>query len=318
MSDMNDPDGEIFRSSARKVGLQVSLLSGGMIIAGALLASGAMWWKATINPEPDPGAHYLVVAFEPLDLVIAAVIVGIGVVVLAGIAATWFTTRATAPLAEALTRQRNFVADASHELRTPLSVLHARIQQLKALTGNDPQLQPVVADLRQDSQELINIVDDLLTLAAAPQNYDAHTPLSPILTKVAEEQGIIAAQRAITVECSPIEASVTIPEVAVHRCLTALVSNAISHSPEHSTVQIDTERHGATIKIFVRDQGKGITAISPERVFERFARGTGGNDASHGIGLALVRDTVLRGGGSIDIESTGPTGTTFLLTMKEA
>ena len=45
--------------------------------------------------------------------------------------------RAVAPLAEALSRQRRFIADASHELRTPIAQVHIRAQLMarRARTG---------------------------------------------------------------------------------------------------------------------------------------------------------------------------------------
>ena len=57
-----------------------------------------------------------------------ASLIGLVVAVLVG---HLLAGRATSPLAEALNRQRRFVADASHELRTPLSrvVLRAEMVQ---------------------------------------------------------------------------------------------------------------------------------------------------------------------------------------------
>jgi signal transduction histidine kinase len=51
-------------------------------------------------------------------------------------------------------------------------------------------------------------------------------------------------------------------------------------------------------------------------VFDRFARsGETGNRRGFGLGLALVRDVVVRSGGTVSIESTSPAGTTFLVQL---
>src|SRR6185437_2498123 len=80
--------------------------------------------------------------------------------------------RAVAPLAEALARQRRFVADASHELRTPIAQVHTRAQLLvrRARAGVPTDVQDL-GRLVDTTRRLGEIVDELLLsarLAAAP------------------------------------------------------------------------------------------------------------------------------------------------------
>src|SRR5690349_19320139 len=78
---------------------------------------------------------------------LAGILASVGVVVL-------FTRRSVRPVAQALTLQRRFIADASHELRAPLTVLHTRAQLLasRVADGNRLALQndadALVADTR--------------------------------------------------------------------------------------------------------------------------------------------------------------------------
>ena len=64
--------------------------------------------------------------------------------------------------------QQRLVADASHELRTPLTALQGNIAYL-ARHGASPEL---VADLREDTDRLVRLADDLIAIsreeAAAP------------------------------------------------------------------------------------------------------------------------------------------------------
>jgi signal transduction histidine kinase len=56
-------------------------------------------------------------------------------------------------------------------------------------------------------------------------------------------------------------------------------------------------------------------------VFERFYRADvsrGGSRPGSGIGLTVARELIGANGGSIEVERTGPTGTTFLLTVPVA
>lgn len=308
-----DPDSLLVQQSSRRVGRSMALLCCTMVLAGAGLVFAALWWKSTIDTKPDPNGHYLFVAIDPIDLAIAGLVIGVAAVMLAGLAASFFARRATAPLEEALRRQRNFVADASHELRTPLAVLDARVQHLSALTRNDDRLTGVVAELREDSRQLVGIVDDLLRLATTdPLTGDAN--LGEVLEKTAAELGVLAAQHGVELVVGTSELRVAVPEIALSRMLTALVDNAINHTPNGGQVAVDVT--GSVVKIV--DSGHGIQGIAPDRVFERFAQGTGGHRESHGIGLALVKDTISRCGGSVSVTRSDHTGTEITLTLPEA
>jgi signal transduction histidine kinase len=77
--------------------------------------------------------------------------------------------RAVAPLAEALTRQRRFVADASHELRTPITQVYTRAQMLSrqaAAENLSEQHREGLARLVGSAGRLGGVLDDLLLSAS--------------------------------------------------------------------------------------------------------------------------------------------------------
>ncbi|MHB8900875.1 MAG: sensor histidine kinase, partial [Thermoguttaceae bacterium] len=84
---------------------------------------------------------------------------------------------------------------------------------------------------------------------------------------------------------------------------------AISVHPE----QDDTGCHGQeSLRIDVSDTGSGIRPEDLERLFEPFftTKATGS-----GLGLTILRETVERHGGSVDVHSRLGAGTTFSIRL---
>ncbi|MEZ4620542.1 MAG: histidine kinase dimerization/phospho-acceptor domain-containing protein [Caldilineaceae bacterium] len=69
---------------------------------------------------------------------------------------------------QTLQTQRRFVADASHELRTPLTTVRGNLDLLRREPPiSDPDRMAVLADLVEESDRLIRMVNHLLVLARA-------------------------------------------------------------------------------------------------------------------------------------------------------
>jgi signal transduction histidine kinase len=268
-------------------------------------------------PHPGSGDDFVIDADKLLPWV---VVLGLlGVVLLAVVA--WLTARrAVRPLGDALRLQRNFVADASHELRTPLTTLTSRIQLLQRRQERGEPIEATIVELRRDAEMMNDVLNDLLlaaesgTVATGTASVgEAVTGAVASLRPLAEEAGVALA---VDVRQS---ATVGLPSVTLVRLVVALVDNAVQHSPDGEEVTvIATIEDGAAV-IRVIDHGSGIRGIAPDAVFERFARSAeSGRRRSFGLGLSLVRDVVVRVGGSVAIESTSDAGTTFVLRLPVA
>ena len=60
---------------------------------------------------------------------------------------------------------------------------------------------------------------------------------------------------------------------ALRRALTALVDNALAHTPSGGHVTVSTEDSGPWVLLTVSDDGEGLAGQDAERLTERFARG---------------------------------------------
>ncbi|WP_348790008.1 HAMP domain-containing sensor histidine kinase [Leifsonia sp. NPDC080035] len=321
----DDADSREVRRASRMVGLQITIASGALVVvalAVAVLYVLDQLRPAELSEPPKPGEHKIYV--DITDALIALAVVGVLAVAVAGVLSVVITQRAVRPLGRALRIQRDFVADAGHELRTPLAVLDARLQVLqRGLPPGDPSA-PTVAELRADTRTLIEVVDDLL-LAADPEREPAAGPsaLAPPVRRAVDAMRLLARDAGVTVSLeADDDAATTVPPAGVQRCATALLDNAIAHSPAGSTVAVTVRRDGRDAVLTVADRGPGIQGIDPARIFDRFARATeqpgGRTRASFGIGLSLVREVAVRHGGDVRVASTGPDGTVLEMRIPAA
>jgi two-component system OmpR family sensor kinase len=229
--------------------------------------------------------------------------------------------RAIRPLADALRRQRTFVADASHELRAPLTRLHTRAQLLaRRSSGRD------AADLEhlvRGTRELGEVVEDLLLSAQACGDRPSLEPveLGVLADEAVAAEAVRAGERRVRLAVTRERRPYVVQGVptALRRVLSALLDNALGHTPPGGSIEVwlgvPDERF---VELRVRDTGVGFPAADADRVFERFARGSDGDGRRFGLGLALVREVVTGHGGTIAAAGRPGSGATFTLRLLRA
>jgi two-component system phosphate regulon sensor histidine kinase PhoR len=96
-----------------------------------------------------------------------------------------------------------------------------------------------------------------------------------------------------------------------------LVENAIKYTTE-GRVEMSLTNHGSEVIFSVEDTGVGVSSDHLPRLFERFyrvdkarSRSTGGT----GLGLSIVKHVVEAHGGSVDVQSSLNSGTTFTIRL---
>ena len=104
----------------------------------------------------------------------------------------------------------------------------------------------------------------------------------------------------------------------MHDALRNLVANAITYSPERSTIRIDASKVDRRILLSVSDEGAGIPEDDLARVFERFyrvdksrARDPGGT----GLGLSIVKHLVELHRGAVVAGNRPEGGTRVTVTL---
>jgi len=273
---------------------------------------------------------------------------------------------------------RQFVADASHELRTPLTAIRgfaeyyrqrggiadasqdagdaAEPSAIGADTGpsaglpagplTGPELNRLIERVESEALRMGVLVDDMLLLARLDQQrlLDFTTvDLLAIAADAVHDARVMAPQRAINLTVGTAEAPlVTGDEVGLRQVVGNLMSNALTHTPEGTPIDITIRSGGLpnghrpaagarpsptpvgqprqrqdgepAVILEVSDQGSGLTDEQKEHVFERFyrtdrarSRRAGGT----GLGLAIVAAMVSAHHGQVWVESAPGHGATF-------
>ncbi|MER6434124.1 ATP-binding protein [Streptomyces sp900105245] len=230
--------------------------------------------------------------------------------------------RMAAALQASEERQRRLTADIAHELRTPLANLRGYLEAL-----HDGILTPtpdLLDALHGEALLQQRIVDDLRDLALAEAGTLTYHPTPLDLRDLlhaghtAHHPHATAANVTLTVEASaPVWIHGDLDRL--RQALGNLVTNALRATPPGGTITLalhQSDQHHAVIH--VHDTGTGIAAEHLPHLFDRFwradpARGrtTGGS----GLGLAIARQIITDHHGSIQVDSTPGTGTTFTITL---
>jgi two-component system OmpR family sensor kinase len=220
-------------------------------------------------------------------------------------------------------QQRRFVADASHELRTPVAILRGEAEV--TLSKNDrsaAEYRETLAILRDESQRLAHIIEDLFTLTRADAGQYPLSLRDVYLDELAAEVLMrarsLALARKITLTSS-IEAELPIraDESLLGRMLLNLLDNAIKYSSPDSTVDLGCRREGEHYLITVTDHGPGVPADLQPRIFERFFRGDKarsrfeGDTGGAGLGLAIGRWIAEAHNGRLELTRSDASGSTF-------
>lgn len=207
------------------------------------------------------------------------------------------------------------IHDVSHELRTPLTIVRGHLEVLDAGDRDD-----VVStrELTLDELHRMNrVVDDLTTLAQAdhpefvqPQPIELGTLTDEVYDKA---RGL--GQRRWLID-SRAEGTALLDRQRLTQAWLQLAANAMKFSPPDSVISMGSSVSEGTIRLSMRDQGRGISAEDRERIFERFAR-TDTSAAGSGLGLAIVEAIAVAHGGRTEVASAPGAGSTFTIVLPQ-
>ncbi len=223
--------------------------------------------------------------------------------------------------------KKDLIANISHELRTPLTSIKGYIETIEGASDNERV--KYIQIIKRNTERLISMVDDLLTLSKL-EDKGGRLQIEKVDLKELTGNMIKLFKPVIRAKKLSISSNIeeNIPKIEadtykIEQMLINLIDNAIKYT-EKGGIDISVKSMFANkIKIEINDSGIGIKKEELNNIFERFyvvnkarSRQYGGT----GLGLSIVKHIVMLHKGEIEIDSKLGLGTRLavILPVKQA
>lgn len=198
-----------------------------------------------------------------------------------------------------LEQRTNLLAGVSHDLRTPLTRLKLQLAMMPA--------DPDIDDARKDIVEMEGMLEEYLAFAQGQWGEEPEAmDLADLARQIASDAS--RAGRTVTVDGLAASLPITGRPIALKRCISNLVENALSFA---INVSISSTRSADQIILHVDDDGPGIAPEDYDDALKPFSRldpARNQNRKGVGLGLALANDAARSHGGSLTLDKSPMAG----------
>ncbi len=212
-----------------------------------------------------------------------------------------------------------FVYSASHDLRSPLTSILGLLNIMREEVSDEGTIH-LVSLMEESILKLDNTIRDIV---AYSRNNRTNITIEPIGLKLLVEE-IMGNLRYLETGEFKIPEQIQIKNEIVFLgdrnriqiILNNLLANAIRyrHPARKPEVVVEAVLKGQFVQITVKDNGIGINEKHIGKIFDMFYR-TSDTSSGSGLGLYIVRETIKKLNGSIDVVSHVNEGTSFTIVL---
>lgn len=226
-----------------------------------------------------------------------------------------------------LQHQRQSLVDfVTHDMKNALQIMlgYAGVLECSDTLHDNDRL--ALSKVKRSGRIMDRMVRDMLDISRDEQ---ARMPVEPtsidvgsLFTEVAESYSLLLKDRnlSVRIEASDDSTRAWADLDLIRRVLENLIDNDLKYVPPGGLISLRTRVvEAGWLDIFVDDNGPGIPAIERERIFDKYARTSDGNEGqarrSFGLGLAFCRIAIESCGGKIWVDDVSPHGSSFHLRL---
>ena len=215
----------------------------------------------------------------------------------------------------ALTIMGQIAARVAHEINNPLAGIQNAFLLVRGAIPTDHQHYRFVGAIEREIARIAAVTRQLYETYRHDQ---AMTSTSSVILAISDavsflEQVNRTRQVTIETDVSRAPSLVPVPDALLRQALYNLVQNAFDASPSGGTITVRAVHDADWCVILVSDEGSGVPEALRDRIFDPFfsTKDRSVKTGGMGIGLSLVRQSVLAVGGHIDVRDRPSGGTEF-------
>lgn len=230
---------------------------------------------------------------------------------------------AAKPMEDAISMEREFVADISHDLKTPITVILANNSIIRQSPESSVSEQSQWINSTDDAaKSMMNMINEMLTLSSL-ESIDKSAQKAPADLSSALEKSILqleslAYDRNISVN-EDVKEGITIMSVSdyAERICTCLIENALKYEPSGGAIEVLLSSTKKKATLTVANRGSVISKDDLPHIFDRFYRGDKSRSESggHGLGLPIAKQMTDAVGAEMNVLSDEQNGTVFSVTF---
>lgn len=217
-------------------------------------------------------------------------------------------------------KQKEFIGNVTHEFKTPITAIKAYGDLIGMYSEDLKLIEEGTTTISKECDRLESLVESVLELSAL-EKYEfeierKEVNLKGIISDICEGMKGRIERNNLKLTRDLNDAVVIVDEEAIRHIVINLMDNAVKYSKDNGNISVRCYVRDNVSNIEVIDDGLGIKEDSLEKIFEPFYRvdkNRSRKAGGAGLGLALVKELVIKQGGTIKAESKLGEGSKFIV-----
>ncbi len=216
--------------------------------------------------------------------------------------------------------RRELLANVSHDLKTPLTMIKAYAEMVRDVTYKDDTKRTKDLNIIIEETDRLNVlVNDILELSKIQSGTQKLTieqfDLEKFVKNIIKRYDIMSENKKYKFKVS-INKNIIVSadRKRIEQVMYNLINNAINYTGDDKKIIINTLVLENTVRIEVKDTGKGIDKEELENIWDKYYK----IDKTHsreqvgsGVGLSIVKNILINHNCNYGVESIKGNGTTF-------
>ncbi|MGF1636231.1 MAG: substrate-binding domain-containing protein [Cyclobacteriaceae bacterium] len=216
-----------------------------------------------------------------------------------------------------------FFTNISHEFKTPLTLIMSSAESLldKTIAIPDESRHNLIL-IQKNASRLLRLINQLLDFRRIENSkmklHVKEIDMVAFVSGIVEEFQKVAQKQKISLKFTSQSSAlkVWIDVDLMDKVLFNLLSNAFKFTGENGQISVHVEEEkNDNVLVIVEDNGKGISKVHLDHLFERFYQGDDDQSLGTGLGLSLSYELVKYHYGDLSVESQKGHGTKFVIKL---